>query len=121
MGNRNRKCYLVENHNHEFLSSTAYATDNEGAVHNHRIAGVTGVPIKYGNNSHVHKVNVLTDTFDDHFHMINDTTGPAIYLDDEKHIHILEGRTSTDDGHYHNYYFATLIENPSEVPEVRPC
>ncbi len=66
-----------ENHNHEFESSTDYAKDDEGVVHNHRIAGVTGPAIKYG-KSHIHKIKEFTDTFGDHFHEINDTTGPAI-------------------------------------------
>ncbi|MDS0525016.1 YmaF family protein [Clostridium sp. SHJSY1] len=120
MGHKEQDCYLIEDHNHEFLSSTNYAQDDERTVHNHRIAGVTGPAIKYG-KSHVHKVSVLTDTFGDHFHNINDTTGPAIYLPGGKHIHLLAGRTSVDDGHFHVYYFATLIQNPSEVPEAKTC
>ena len=88
----NKNYYKVENHNHEFLSSTDYEEDDEGVVHNHRIAGVTGPPIKYG-KSHVHKIAVFTDTFGDHFHTICDTTGPAISLPGGKHIHLLKGTT----------------------------
>ncbi|MBD7912025.1 MULTISPECIES: YmaF family protein [Clostridium] len=113
------KC-LIPNHNHEFLSSTDYARDDEGEIHNHRIAGVTGPAIRFG-NSHVHKVEAFTDTFGDHFHRISDTTGPAIFLPGGKHIHLLEGETSFNDGHDHDYFFATLIENPSEVPESKKC
>lgn len=109
-----------ENHNHEFESSTDYAKDDEGVVHNHRIAGVTGPAIKYG-KSHIHKIKEFTDTFGDHFHEINDTTGPAIELPRGKHIHLVEGKTTEADGHRHDYYFATLIENPTEVPKKKNC
>ena len=113
----------TKNHNHEFLSSTDYEKDDAGVEHNHRIAGVTGPPIKYG-NSHVHKVDELTDTFDDHFHKICDTTGPALYLPGgKKHIHLLKGTTGVadDNNHDHEYFFATLIEDPTNVPEDRKC
>ncbi|GAA0076133.1 YmaF family protein [Clostridium sp. CTA-5] len=106
----------IKNHNHEFESSTDYARDDEGVLHNHRISGVTGPPIKCG-DSHIHKVAVLTDTFDDHFHKICDTTSKAINLPNGKHIHLLKGETSTEDGHDHDYYFATLIQDPTNVPK----
>ena len=132
MGCNNRYCrennenrqdyYSVKNHNHEFLSSTDYEKDAEGLEHNHRIAGVTGPPIKCG-KSHVHKIAVFTDTFDDHFHKICDTTEPAIYLPDGKHIHLLKGTTAVADenNHDHDYFFTTLIQAPSHVPEDRKC
>jgi len=132
MGCNNRYCrennenrqdyYSVKNHNHEFLSSTDYEKDAEGLEHNHRIAGVTGPPIKCG-KSHVHKIAVFTDTFDDHFHKICDTTEPAIYLPDGKHIHLLKGTTAVADenNHDHDYFFTTLIQAPSNVPEDRKC
>jgi len=116
----NKNYYKVERHNHEFLSSTDYEEDDEGFVHNHRIAGVTGAPIKYG-KSHVHKIAVYTDTFGDHFHVICDTTGPAISLPGGKHIHLVKGTTAIADGHDHDYYFATLIQNPTDVPEDKDC
>ncbi|OOM77380.1 YmaF family protein [Clostridium puniceum] len=109
--------YKVKNHNHEFESSTDYF---EGVVHNHRIAGVTGPPIEYG-KSHVHKIAVLTDTFGDHFHKICDTTGPALFLPGGKHIHLVKGETTFDAGHDHDYYFATLIEDPTNVPKDKKC
>lgn len=112
--------YKIKNHNHEFLSSTDYEEDDEGVEHNHRIAGVTGPPIKCG-KSHVHKVDELTDTFGDHFHKICDTTGPALFLKGGKHIHLLKGTTSVADNHDHDYYFTTLIEDPSNVPEDKKC
>lgn len=112
--------YKVENHNHEFESSTDYKKDDEGVIHNHRIAGVTGPAIKYG-KSHVHKVREFTDTFGDHFHEICVVTGPAIPLPGGKHIHIIMGKTTVVDGHQHDFYFATLIEDPTEVPEKRKC
>jgi len=112
--------YRVKNHNHEFVSSTDYAKDEDCEVHNHRIAGVTGPPIRY-DQSHIHRINVLTDTFDDHFHRISDITGPALYLPDGKHIHLVKGETSRNDGHDHDYYFTTLIEDPTNVPENRNC
>ncbi|WP_099716597.1 MULTISPECIES: YmaF family protein [unclassified Clostridium] len=111
---------MIKNHNHEFLSSTDYKEDDECVIHNHRIAGVTGPPIKYG-KSHIHKVNEFTDTFDDHFHGICDTTGPAIELPGGKHIHLVKGKTTVNDGHQHDYYFATLIQDPSNVPEDKGC
>jgi len=114
------KYYKIEKHNHEFESSTDYARDDEGKIHNHRIAGVSGPPIKYY-KSHIHKVYVYTDTFGDHFHKICDTTGPAIYLPGGKHIHLLKGTTSEEDGHTHDYYFTTLIEDPTNVPEDKKC
>jgi len=132
MGCNNRYCrennenrqdyYSVKNHNHEFLSSTDYEKDAEGLEHNHRIAGVTGPPIKCG-KSHVHKIAVFTDTFDDHFHKICDTTEPALYLPDGKHIHLLKGTTAVADenNHDHDYFFTTLIQAPSNVPEDRKC
>ena len=109
----------IENHNHEFLSSTDYEED-EGVLHNHRIAGVTGPPIQHG-KSHIHKINVFTDTFGDHFHGVCDNTGPALYLPGGKHIHLLKGTTAIADGHDHDYYFTTLIEDPTNVPEDRKC
>ena len=116
--------YRVIRHNHEFLSSTDYEEDDDGVEHNHRIAGVTGPPIECG-KSHVHKIAVLTDTFVDHFHEICDTTGPALYLKDGKgkHIHLLKGTTGVadDNNHDHDYYFTTLIEDPSNVPEDNKC
>lgn len=110
----------VENHNHEFLSTTDNQRDDEGVIHNHRIAGITGHPIKHRKN-HIHKINVLTDTFDDHFHEICDTTGPAIYLPDGKHIHLIKGTTTCEDGHKHDYYFTTLVQDPTNVPQKRRC
>src|SRR5471030_658988 len=93
----NKNYYKVENHNHEFLSSTDYEEDDEGVVHNHRIAGVTGPPIKYG-KSHVHKIAVFTDTFGDHFHTIFNTIGPAISLPGGKNINLQKGTTERADG-----------------------
>lgn len=128
--NRNKNCsdsrgnneYKIKNHNHEFLSSTDYEKDDEGEEHNHRIACVTGPPIKCG-KSHVHKIAVFTDTFDDHFHEICDTTGPALFLTGGKHIHLLKGTTgpAEENNHTHDYFFTTLIEDPSNVPEDRKC
>ena len=124
--NENNECkensYKVINHNHEFLSSTDYEEDAEGVEHNHRIAGVTGAPIMRG-KSHVHNIAVFTDTFDDHFHKICDTTGPALWLPDGKHIHLLKGTTGEADenNHDHDYFFTTLIQAPSNVPEDRKC
>lgn len=100
-----------DNHNHEFQS-----TSDQSMKHSHRIAGVTGPPIKKG-KSHVHEVRVFIDTFGNHYHEISDTTGPALYLNSGKHIHLLEGTTSYDDGHDHRYYFTTLIEDPINVPK----
>jgi hypothetical protein len=116
----NENCYMIKKHNHEFESSTDYEEDDECVLHNHRIAGVTGPPIKYG-KTHIHKVAEFTDTFDDHFHEICDTTGPAIYLPGGKHIHLLMGKTTVADGHQHDYYFYTLIEDPTSVPENKKC
>lgn len=110
-------CYRLKNHNHEFLSSTDYDGEIE---HNHRIAGVTGPAIRQG-MSHVHKIEEYTDTFGDHYHKICDTTGPAIYISKDKHIHLVKGETSYDAGHDHDYYFTTLIEDPSNVPEKGKC
>ena len=123
--NENNQCRensRVINHNHEFLSSTDYEKDAEGVEHNHRIAGVTGPPIVRG-KSHVHNIAVFTDTFDDHFHKICDTTGPALYLPDGKHVHLLKGTTDVADenNHDHDYFFTTLIQAPSNVPEDRKC
>lgn len=108
---------IVRNHNHEFLSSTDYDGEIE---HNHRIAGVTGPAIRQG-MSHVHKIEEYTDTFGDHYHKICDTTGPAIYISKDKHIHLIKGETTFDAGHDHDYYFTTLIEDPSNVPEKGKC
>lgn len=105
-----------ETHNHEFQSSANYEKDNEGMEHSHRIAGVTGPSIRYG-QSHVHKVNVFIDTSSHHYHEISDTTSPALYVNGRKHVHLLRGTTTYDDGHTHNYYFTTLVEDPTEVPE----
>lgn len=114
------KCYKLKCHNHEFLSSTDLEEDDEGQEHNHRIAGVTGPPIRQG-MSHIHRIEEFTDTFGDHFHKICDTTGPAIWISKDKHIHLVKGETSVNDGHDHDYYFTTLIEDPSNVPENGKC
>jgi hypothetical protein len=82
--------------------------------HSHRIAGITGPSIRYG-QSHVHKINSFIDTSTDHYHEISDTTGPALYLNGKKHVHLLRGSTTYDDGHKHDYYFTTLIEDPTTV------
>ena len=107
----------LETHNHEFLSSTDYAENCDGEVHNHRIAGVTGPAIPTKNGSHVHKIESYVDTYDGHIHKICDVTGPALKLPNGKHIHLVEGTTTRNDcnNHKHDYYFATLIENPSDV------
>lgn len=105
-----------ETHNHEFQSSADYAKDDEGMEHSHHIAGVTGPSIKYG-QSHVHKVNVFIDTSSDHYHEINGTTGPALYVNGRKHVHLLRGTTTYDDGHKHDYYFITLVEDPTSIPK----
>ena len=122
--NENRDNLIVKNHNHEFLSSTDYEKDDECVEHNHRIAGVTGPPIKCG-KSHVHKLSELTDTFKDHFHKVCDTTGEALYIPGGKgkHIHLIKGTTGPgdDNKHVHDYYFTTLIEDPTNVPEDRKC
>lgn len=115
-GNKDNCCRL-KNHNHEFLSSTDYDGEIE---HNHRIAGVTGPAIRQG-MSHVHKIEEYTDTFGDHYHKICDTTGPAIWISKDKHIHLVKGETTYDAGHDHDYYFTTLIEDPSNVPENGKC
>jgi len=111
-----QQSYERKGHNHEFQSSVNYEKDDEGMEHSHRIAGVTGPEINYG-QSHVHKIHVLTDTSGDHYHEISDTTSTALYLNGKKHIHLLKGQTTYDDGHKHDYYFTTLIEDPTSVPE----
>lgn len=108
--------YKTEIHNHEVQSSTDYEKGDERMEHSHHIAGVTGPSIRYG-QSHVHKINIFIDTSVDHYHEISDTTGPALYLNGRKHVHLLKGPTTYDDGHKHNYYFTTLIEDPTNVPE----
>lgn len=107
--------FSVRNHNHEFLSSTDFERDDAREFHNHRIAGVTGPAIVSG-KSHVHKLDVLTDTFHDHFHKICDTTGPALYLQNGKHVHLIKGETTNNNDHDHDYYFVTLIEDPTNTP-----
>lgn len=107
--------YENRDHNHEFVTSTNYECDDNCNKHNHRIAGVTGPAIRSG-LSHVHKIEACTDTFCDHNHKICDTTGPAIFISNEKHVHLVKGVTSCDDCHDHEYYFTTLIEDPSNVP-----
>ena len=105
----------VRNHDHEFLSSTDYERDEARQCHNHRIAGVTGPPIICG-RSHVHKVEEFTDTFNDHFHKVCVITGPALALPGGKHIHLIKGETTNNDGHDHDYYFVTLIQDPTNMP-----
>lgn len=119
-GKYEEECDRIKNHNHEFESSTDYKKDDECVIHNHRIAGVTGPAIKYG-QSHIHKVREFTDTFGDHFHEIYVATGPAIPIPGGKHIHIIMGKTTVEDGHQHDFYFTTLIEDPTEVPEKKKC
>lgn len=124
--NRNRESrenlFRIPNHNHEFITSTDYAESDECVIHNHRTAGLTGPAIRSG-NSHVHRVEAFTDTFDDHAHKICDTTGPAIWLINGKHIHLVKGETGRADGnnHDHDYFFTTQIQDPSNVPENRTC
>lgn len=108
--------YERKGHNHEFQSSVDYEKDDEGMEHSHHIAGVTGPAIKYG-QSHVHKVYGFADTSTDHYHEINDTTSTALYINEKKHVHVLRGKTTYDDGHKHDYYFTTLIEDPTGVSE----
>ena len=63
-------------------------------------------------NSHVHRIETLTDSTD-HIHRIEDFTGEAINVGGGRHVHLVRGTTSFDDGHRHNFIFATLIENPT--------
>lgn len=107
-----RRCRRENNnvfsqHVHEFLGSTSIA-DNP---HNHRFAGISGPAILRG-NSHVHRIETLTDSTD-HIHRIEDFTGEAINVGGGRHVHLVRGTTSFDDGHRHNFIFATLIENPT--------
>lgn len=99
-----------QTHVHEFLLSTRLAEITE-EPHNHRSAGVTGEAIKTC-DSHVHRISVNTDFFDDHFHQIIVTTGPAIRVGQNRHVHFVFGTTTEVDGHVHQFIFATLIENP---------
>lgn len=116
----NNNIYEFKNHNHEFVASTNYEKDDECKEHNHRIAGMTGPAIRSG-LSHVHKIIEDTDTFCDHSHKICDTTGPAIFISNNKHVHLVRGETSCNDGHDHEYYFTTLIEDPTNVPGAENC
>jgi len=110
--------YEEETHNHEFLTSTNYDENDECEIHNHRTVGVTGpaIPCK---GSHIHKVEAYVDTFEGHIHKICDVTGPALRLPNGKHIHVVKGETSKSESnnHDHAYYFATLIDNPSDIKE----
>lgn len=109
--------HVRKGHNHEFQSIVDYEKDDEGMEHSHRIAGVTGPLISYG-QSHVHRIRVLADTSGDHYHEISDTTGPALYLNGRKHVHLIKGKTTYDDGHKHDYYFTTMIEDPAHLSET---
>ncbi len=104
-----RKRDRFRQHVHEFLGSTRIA-EAEEEPHNHRFAGVTGPAIPAG-NSHVHRIETLTDNTD-HTHRIEDTTGEAIDVGGGRHVHLVRGETTFEDGHRHEYIFATLIENP---------
>ena len=99
-------------HNHEIATSVDFE-DSGNKCHNHRTCGLTSDAIMC-DNSHIHDVHLYTDTVCNHIHEICDTTSKAIYLPNGKHFHIIKGSTTTSDGHRHNYYFITLIDNPSE-------
>ncbi|WP_315076755.1 YmaF family protein [uncultured Clostridium sp.] len=43
------------------------------------------------------------------------------HLTNGKHIHLVKGKITIDDGHDHDYYFATQIQDPTEVPEKKMC
>ena len=98
-----------QTHVHEFLGSTKLEDEN-GNIHNHRFAGVSGEAIPE-RKSHIHKIRTRTDVFD-HFHEIEVSTGPAIDVRNGKHVHFVKGETTFNDGHDHDFQFATLIESP---------
>lgn len=100
-------------HVHEVLGSTQLTGSCCEAPHNHRFATVTGDAIKRG-NSHVHKIEFGTDTFDDHEHSFCGETSPAVFISENRHVHYIKGCTTTDDGHKHEFRVGTLIDNPIE-------
>ena len=92
---------------HEFLGSTEIADG-----HNHRFAGVSG-PAILRNGSHVHRIAVRTDFYEDHVHRLNRLTGRDINVGGGRHIHFVgNGLVTLADGHRHPYRVATLIDDP---------
>lgn len=87
-------------HNHMLGTTTEVARN-----HQHAVVTTSG-PAIARNNSHVHRINVLT-SFDPkeaesaHWHNFEIVSGPAIELPDDQHTHYYEGRTSVDLGHSH--------------------
>lgn len=96
-------------HVHEFTGSTRF--NENGPLHNHRFAGVSGPAIPTG-ISHVHLIRTNTDNTN-HFHQINVYSGPAIPVGNNRHVHFVTGRTSFVLGHDHRFINATLIEEPN--------
>jgi len=97
------------NHVHEFTGSTRF--NENGPLHNHRFAGVSGPAISTG-NSHVHLIVTNTDNTN-HFHQINVHTGPAINVGNGRHVHFTNATTSFVLEHNHRFINATLIEQPN--------
>jgi YmaF family len=108
----NCKCRRIRRHVHEVQGSTLITTEN-GQPHNHRFAGVTGdaIPINNGTD-HIHKLETITDTFDEHHHCIKVWVGRAIPVGDGRHVHFVYAKTECADGHVHKFRVATLIDDP---------
>jgi hypothetical protein len=103
----------IKRHVHEVQGSTFIVDERGEEPHNHRFAGVTGdaIPIDNGRD-HIHKLETLTDTFEDHHHCIKVWVGRAIPVGDGRHVHFVYAKTECADGHVHKFRVATLIEDP---------
>jgi hypothetical protein len=105
-------CPIMEYHNHELQGSVKIAEPEEDP-HNHRFATVSQGPMPFG-NSHVHRVNFKTDSYEGHFHQFCGISSPAIFVGNGKHVHFINAITTVADGHVHEFNAATLIEDPIE-------
>ena len=73
-----------------------------------------------GHKSNENRENLIVKN---HNHEFLSSTDYEKDDDGVEHIHLLKGTTGhgDDNNHVHDYFFTTLIEDPSNIPEDRKC
>lgn len=109
-------CDETQKHVHELLGSTQVEEAScDCDAHNHRFALVTGEAERTSNGrSHVHKVEITTDFYDEHYHEFCGYTDEAIEVGCGRHVHLISDTTERSNQHDHDFLAVTLIENPIE-------
>ena len=112
---RENNCYEDQKHVHELLGSTRIKDAScDSECHNHRFALITGEAERTRDGcSHIHKVEITTDFYEDHYHEFCGYTDEAIEVGCGRHVHFINDAVEEENGHIHEFIAATLIEDPT--------